>query len=482
MAMEALTEVVTTPSLLPSQSRVYWHMVIVCSACGIAGMLVWSIPGKHLPSAAKPKTYDTFTGNLISKNDTLRLPARSERGGRTATAMARSLDPGVGIGHGVYVIPVNDMGIPDGFGEDLSFPNVVSSTDPSPIGSALIGGLVSTLGVLNGMFSLVPHLQVAQIYLYFMHYSEDGLTTKVLVSAICVSHLVLLPGKTDGSARNRYAQLLQITNYGVPTSLNYIVWSLPASVLVNVLVVSMVQCFFAHQIYHLSSLSLWSQMVGDRSNLTGSRQILFVLAQFGGFFCWDQGALITILQQDLAWEAETVILEFIDHNASVQTQITFYDVTPAWATIVVAEVLITVSLCVLLYNRDSGSVLPRTKRLVNTLIIYAVNRCLLTSLVAIADLIIAIEVQDTWSIGLDFIIGKLYANSLLASLNSRGHLRSQDASTVLDLRIGTVHFATLPTLPGDVETSKDGVRQFDMPEMTVADNTTDLAFNGTTEL
>ncbi|KAI6104603.1 hypothetical protein EV401DRAFT_2016591 [Pisolithus croceorrhizus] len=55
MAMEALTEVVTTPSLLPSQSRVYWHMVIVCSACGIAGMLVWSIPGKHLPSAAKPK-------------------------------------------------------------------------------------------------------------------------------------------------------------------------------------------------------------------------------------------------------------------------------------------------------------------------------------------------------------------------------------------------------------------------------------------
>ncbi|KAI6158506.1 hypothetical protein EDD17DRAFT_998434 [Pisolithus thermaeus] len=285
------------------------------------------------------------------------------------------------------------------------------------------------------MFSLVPHLQVVQIYLYFMHYSEDGLTTKVLVSAIWILDTLHL------SFVCHILYYYLITNYGVPTSLNYIVWSLPASVLVNVLVVSMVQCFFAHQIYHLC-----------RSGVKCNQ------------------------------EAETVILEFIDHNASVQTQITFYDVTPAWATIVVAEVLITVSLCVLLYNRDSGSVLPRTKRLVNTLIIYAVNRCLLTSLVAIADLIIAIEVQDTWSIGLDFIIGKLYANSLLASLNSRGHLRSQDASTVLDLRIGTVHSATLPTLPGDVETSKDGVRQFDMPEMTVADNTTDLAFNGTTEL
>ncbi|KAI6104604.1 hypothetical protein EV401DRAFT_659341 [Pisolithus croceorrhizus] len=299
------------------------------------------------------------------------------------------------------------------------------------------------------MFSLVPHLQVVQIYLYFMHYSEDGLTTKVLVSAIWILDTLHL------SFVCHILYYYLITNYGVPTSLNYIVWSLPASVLVNVLVVSMVQCFFAHQIYHLCRS-------GVKWLVTGPI-ILFVLAQFG-------------------FGMETVILEFIDHNASVQTQITFYDVTPAWATIVVAEVLITVSLCVLLYNRDSGSVLPRTKRLVNTLIIYAVNRCLLTSLVAIADLIIAIEVQDTWSIGLDFIIGKLYANSLLASLNSRGHLRSQDASTVLDLRIGTVHSATLPTLPGDVETSKDGVRQFDMPEMTVADNTTDLAFNGTTEL
>ncbi|KAI6143140.1 hypothetical protein EDD17DRAFT_209728 [Pisolithus thermaeus] len=274
------------------------------------------------------------------------------------------------------------------------------------------------------MFSLGPNLQVVQIYLYFMHYSEDGLTTKVLVSAIWILDTLHL------SFVCHILYYYLITNYGVPTSLNYIVWSLPASVLVNVLVVSMAQCFFTHQIYHLCR-------PGVKWLVTGPI-MLFVLAQF-------------------AFGMETVILEFINRNASVQTQITFYDVTPAWATIVVAEVLITVSLCILLYDRDSRPVfLPGTKRLVNTLIIYAINRCLLTSLVAIADLIIAIEVQDTWSIGLDFIIGKLYANSLLASLNSRRRLRSQGASTVLDLHIGTVHLATLPTLSEDVETSKNG--------------------------
>ncbi|KIK28346.1 hypothetical protein PISMIDRAFT_674077 [Pisolithus microcarpus 441] len=311
---------------------------------------------------------------------------------------------------------------------------------PDGFGSALMGGLVSTL--LYGITNL-------QIYLYFMHY-EDGLAMKVLVSVIWILDTLHI------SFVCHILYYYLITNYGVPTSLDYIIWSLPASVLVNVFVVSIVQCFFARQIYR--------RMSYKNQKGTGSQQILFVLAQFG-------------------FGIETVILEFINRNASVQTQITYYDVTPAWATIVVAEVLITVSLCVLLYDSNSRSVLfPRTKRLVNTLIIYAVNRCLLTSLVAIADLVIAIEVQDTWSIGLDFVIGKLYANSLLASLNSRERVRSQGACTVSDLRIGAVHLTTLPTLSGQIETSREEVRQSGRPEVAVIDNTTNLALDKPWEL
>ncbi|KAI5996449.1 hypothetical protein F5J12DRAFT_853593 [Pisolithus orientalis] len=124
---------------------------------------------------------------------------------------------------------------------------------------------------------------------------------------------------------------------------------------------------------------------------------------------------------------------FIDKLTSVLSQTRFYSVTPAAATVALAEVLITVSLCVLFYDSGSSSAFPRTKRLFHMLIIYAVNRCLLTLLVVIAELSVNVDQQDAWAMGLNFIVGKLYANSLLASLNTRQYLRSQASGTLSDL-------------------------------------------------
>ncbi|KAI6097647.1 hypothetical protein EV401DRAFT_2040774 [Pisolithus croceorrhizus] len=82
-----------------------------------------------------------------------------------------------------------------------------------------------------------------------------------------------------------------------------------------------------------------------------------------------------------------------------------------------AEVVITMSLCILLYDRGSGSALPRTKRLLNTLIIYTVNRCLLILLAAAGILAVVLAAQVMWFLALSLVIGK-------SSLNSREHLRS----------------------------------------------------------
>ncbi|EEB92336.1 hypothetical protein MPER_09172 [Moniliophthora perniciosa FA553] len=68
--------------------------------------------------------------------------------------------------------------------------------------------------------------------------------------------------------------------------------------------------------------------------------------------------------------------------------------------------------------------------LIRTLMIYAVNRCLLTSAVAIVEVIVFIATPGSlWFIAIDFVIGKLYANSLLASLNSRNALRAQSSQS-----------------------------------------------------
>ncbi|KAI6103842.1 hypothetical protein EV401DRAFT_2019043, partial [Pisolithus croceorrhizus] len=147
----------------------------------------------------------------------------------------------------------------------------------------------------------------------------------------------------------------------------------------------------------------------------------------------------------------------------------FYGVIPATAATALAEILIAVSLCVLLYDSGSGFASSGTKRLLNTLIIYAVNRCLLNLLVTIAALVEVIEAQNAWSTALTLIIGSLYANSFLASLNSQKRLRPQDSKTesLADERVSTIHFANLPRLPGDGERPKDEVTRVDVHDMVI---------------
>ncbi|KAI6104235.1 hypothetical protein F5141DRAFT_1128076 [Pisolithus sp. B1] len=149
-----------------------------------------------------------------------------------------------------------------------------------------------------------------------------------------------------------------------------------------------------------------------------------------------------------------------------------YALIPCAAAIVLGEVLITLSLCILLYDNGSHSAFPRTKHILNTLVIYAVNRCLLT--------LIIVDNQDAWAVGLDFNIGKLYANSLLASLNTRQYLRAQASDPKPDLAINAVHFRNSPKLSEDEETPKGGKRHPDAREMAIIDVAAVPTFDRTT--
>ncbi|KAI6159091.1 hypothetical protein EDD17DRAFT_1839950 [Pisolithus thermaeus] len=205
--------------------------------------------------------------------------------------------------------------------------------------------------------------------------------------------------------------------------------------------------------------------------------ILLVLVHFG----FDMGSCILPPRQTHAnQEAVTVVTTFVDMEASELQRNRFYSVAPSAATTALAEVLITVSLCVLLYDSGSGLASSGTKRLMNTLIVYAVNRCLLNLLVTIA----AIEVQNAWSTGLSLIIGSLYANSFLASLNCRKRLRPQDSKnkSLADERISAIHFANPPRLSGDGERQKDEVRRIDVHEMVIINIGADASLDKATSL
>ncbi|KAI6143139.1 hypothetical protein EDD17DRAFT_1768894 [Pisolithus thermaeus] len=270
---------------------------------------------------------------------------------------------------------------------------------------------------------------------------------KFLVAAVCVLDTLHV------SFMCHVLYYYLITNYGVPTSVNYIVWSFPASVIPNLLVILLVQFFFAHKIHHLCRREVrWFLTVPI---------ILLALAQYG------VGIVVAILM-------------FIDKKTSVLTQTWYYSVTPSAAIVVVAEVVITVSLCVLLYNGGSHSSFPRTKRLVNTLITYAVNRCMLTLLVIIGVLIVNVSQQPAWTMGLDFIVGKLYANSLLASLNTRDYLSSRGFGAVSNSNLSIMRFADPPAPSADAGRLKDGGKRLDVREVALVGISTKPAFGTAT--
>ncbi|KAG1729339.1 uncharacterized protein EDB91DRAFT_1060052, partial [Suillus paluster] len=112
---------------------------------------------------------------------------------------------------------------------------------------------------------------------------------------------------------------------------------------------------------------------------------------------------------------------FMKKEFSTLSEITLYAAMPFAITAVLSDVFIACSLCILLHGNHSPVI--DTNMLINTLIIYAINHCILTLVIAMAEVIaFAIIPGSLWFIATDFIIGKLYTNSILASLNSRSAL------------------------------------------------------------
>lgn len=269
-------------------------------------------------------------------------------------------------------------------------------------GAGFIGGMVAA--ILYGITTL-------QTYLYYVYYPRDTNGLKVLVGSIWVLdtlHVSLM-------CHALYYYL--VTSFGDVDNLATGVWSLFISLGLNLCMAVLVQTYFAFRICHLT-----------RSNIRW----------------WLTSFLMLIVVAHFAFGLETVILMFIKKQFSALSDITLYAATPFAIAAVLSDVFIAASLCILLHGNRSPVI--ETNTLVNTLIIYAINRCLLTSLVAVAEVIAFAIIPDSlWFIAIDFVIGKLYANSLLASLNSRSALRGRNHTQTdsTSFRINTINLTGL---------------------------------------
>ncbi|KAF5329602.1 hypothetical protein D9619_009385 [Psilocybe cf. subviscida] len=270
-------------------------------------------------------------------------------------------------------------------------------------GAALIGAFVAM--ILYGLTCL-------QTYIYFAYSLRDTWKLKSVVGgtwffdtvhtilvAICIYHYLIVNFHNPEalSFTSWYADSFRSIDESVDKRLRF--RSLPAGIILNATIALIVNFFFVVRIFRLCGKRVrwWF------SGVTGVISIAhFAFAIETSIYLLIRGRLISLDEHRLQYGVAT----------------------PFAITAILSNLLITIALCLLLSNARTG--FKNTDTMVSTLIAYALHRCVLLFLVVAAEAIAyKAAPHDLWWIAIDFSVGKLYANSLLTTLNSRESIRSK---------------------------------------------------------
>ncbi|KAJ6541595.1 hypothetical protein B0H19DRAFT_1173741 [Mycena capillaripes] len=249
---------------------------------------------------------------------------------------------------------------------------------PTTLGSLLIGGFFASM--LSGVVIL-------QTLLYYRTYRTDPLGFKFLV--LGVSGLDTLHTAFIWAGLWDYL----IGYYGDTSKINYIPWSISLTVILTALVTFLVHCFFAHRIMLLSR----------RNWLMVSPVVILALIRLGAasVSTWEMFHYksFDLFKLHARW--------IFTLGLSVSSAV---------------DILITGLLFFLFQsNRPEAGHL---KHIIEKLMLYAFETGSLTCIGTIVSMICWVAMsQNLVFLGLHFVIGKLYANSLLVTLNTRQTIR-----------------------------------------------------------
>ncbi|KAL1949750.1 hypothetical protein VTO73DRAFT_8631 [Trametes versicolor] len=285
-------------------------------------------------------------------------------------------------------------------------PSILALLPPVPsLGNTFGAFLIATfLGLI--MYGLTVH----QTYRYFRLFPRDAPVLKGIVA----STLVLETIHTVLCMHVCYYYL--VTEYFNPLALLDGVWSIRISPVSTAAVILISESFFVRRVY----------LIGARF-----RAILIVIP--------------VLMLANLGFATAATVEAFI-----LPTFADFANV--AWLTsagfgcAVLIDSLLTGTLIFVLHKSRTG--LKATDSLIDVLIIYAVNTGLLTVIVSILSLILALVLpKDLIYSGFNIIATKLYANSLLAVLNSRNGIVDRVPQDCFDT--GTLNLSVLKDRNGD---------------------------------
>jgi len=249
-----------------------------------------------------------------------------------------------------------------------------------PLGTLLGAGL---MGVI--ISAMIYGITCLQTHLYYTKYSgKDGGRMKFLVGLLWVVdtfHLVLV---------TTMIYHYTVTNWGDVVVLARTTWSLELNIMTGNILTLIVQCFYARQIWRLS---------GKNWALTGTI-VLLSLIQLG----FGIAFMIHGFQNQVFALSESRVNKIV-------TEI-------ALSGDIACDIVISVSMCYYLHKSRTG--FKGTDTMINLLITYAIRTCLLTTICITACLIAFIVLPGSMvHSAFYFIACRLYANSLLSTLNAR---------------------------------------------------------------
>jgi hypothetical protein len=245
-------------------------------------------------------------------------------------------------------------------------------------GALLIGAMVALS--LTGIVTL-------QVYVYSKLFQADLPRLKLLVLTIWMLDLL----HTGFICASIWGYL--ITNYGDAEIINHIPWTIALTILCTAILTFLVHCFFAHRIFMFSRHNWWNTapiLVLAVCRLAFASVTTSEMIRLGTF---------TRFKKEFRW-VFTLGLAF---SSAV-------------------DLIITVSLCY--YLRSSRSSSLSMNDVIDQLILYTFENGSITCAATIISMILWLASPGNLIfMGIHFVIGKLYANSLLATLNTRETLR-----------------------------------------------------------
>jgi len=247
----------------------------------------------------------------------------------------------------------------------------------STIGAMFIGVLLA--GIMYGA-------SCAQLWLYMSQFPDDSQPIKVIVVFVWVLDTV------HQALVSHCVYTYIITHFAQVEYLDHVVWSLIAEVLVNGAIAIVVQSFYIYRIWRVSG----------RNTVLITPILVLTLGEFGSVLAY------TVKAMPLRDFSELKHLRSLSMTVNALAATTDLSIA-GW-------------LSYKLYRSRSG--FQRSDHIIKKLIVFTVNTGALTSVCAVLSLITITIFPDTFIyICFFFSMGRLYSNSLLATLNARQMLR-----------------------------------------------------------